>query len=223
MNNDNRLSLSEAKNLFRQALQRQNDRAAGMKMPDDMEQRVMGSLTPNPSPSRGEPSSLVLRRSPLLWRGIGGGCIAVAASVLLLIILNIEKPQPEQQTPVIAEKVMSPVPVISDEPIEHAKPTKPINPVKVAKTAAPKKQLAEAELPDTLGQGIFESEENVRLAVQMLSECEATIRREEQQVNNRIIKATFNALPQAENALLVTNENGDFEVIEVSEQTAIEI
>lgn len=222
MNNDNRLRLSEAKNLFRQALQRQNDRAAGMKMPDDMEQRVMGSLTPNPSPRRGEPSSLVLRRSPLLWRGIGGGCIAVAASVLLLILLNVRTQQAEQP-PVIAEIVTEPQPIIPDESVEHANPTKPIIPVKVAKTAAPKKQLAEAELPDTLGQGIFESEENVRLAVQMLSECEATIRREEQQVNNRIIKATFNALPQAENALLVTNENGDFEVIEVSEQTAIEI
>ncbi len=222
MNNDNRLRLSEAKNLFSQALQRQNDRAAGMKMPDDMEQRVMGSLTPNPSPRRGEPSPLPLRRSPLLWRGIGGGCIAVAASVLLIILLNVRTQQAEQP-PVVAEVVTEPQPIIPDEPVEHANPTKPIIPVKVAKTAAPKKQLAEAELPDTLGQGIFESEENVRLAVQMLSECEATIRREEQQVNNRIIKATFNALPQAENALLVTNENGDFEVIEVSEQTAIEI
>lgn len=111
MNNDNRLRLSEAKNLFRQALQRQNDRAAGFKMPDDMEQRVMGSLTPkqgstivNPSPRRGEPSPLPLRRSPLLWRGIGGGCIAVAASVLLLILLNVRTQQAEQP-PVIAEIV----------------------------------------------------------------------------------------------------------------------
>ena len=107
MNNDN---------LFRQALQRQNDRAAGMKMPDDMEQRVMGSLTPNPSPRRGEPSSLPLRRSPLLWRGIGGGCIAVAASVLLLILLNIEKQKPEQQTPVVAEGVMVPKDNIEETP-----------------------------------------------------------------------------------------------------------
>ena len=229
MNNDNRLRLSEAKNLFSQALQRQNDRAAGMKMPDDMEQRVMGSLTPkqgstivNPSPRRGEPSPLPLRRSPLLWRGIGGGCIAVAASVLLLILLNIGKQQAEQP-PVIAEIVTEPQPIIPDEPVEHANPTKPIIPVKVAKTAAPKKQLAEAELPDTLGQDIFESEENVRIAMQILGECEATIRQEKQQTRNYIIETTFNALPQAENALLVTNENGDFEVIEVSEQTAIEI
>lgn len=114
MNNDNRLRLSEAKNLFSQALQRQNDRAAGMKMPDDMEQRVMGSLTPkqgstivNPSPRRGEPSPLPLRRSPLLWRGIGGGCIAVAASVLLLILLNVRTQQAEQP-PVIAEIVTEP-------------------------------------------------------------------------------------------------------------------
>ena len=208
MNNDNRLRLSEAKNLFRQALQRQNDRAAEMKMPDDMEQRVMERLKPKTTKRRW--------LYPL-------STIAVAASVLLLIMLNIGKQQPEQQPPVIAEVVTEPQPIIPDEPVEHANPTKPIIPVKVAKTAATKNQLAEAELPDTLGQGIFESEENVRLAVQMLSECEATIRREEQQVNNRIIKATFNALPQAENALLVTNENGDFEVIEVSEQTAIEI
>ncbi len=178
MNNDN---------LFRQALQRQNDRAAGMKMPDDMEQRVMRSLKPQATKRRW--------LYPL-------SAIAVAASVLLLILLNIGKQKPEQQTPVVAEVVTEPQPIIPDEPVEHANPTKPIIPVKVAKTAAPKKQLAEAELPDTLGQGIFESEENVRLAVQMLSECEATIRREEQQVNNRIIKATFNALPQAENAKL---------------------
>ena len=149
--------------------------------------------------------------------------LSIAASVLLLIILNIEKPKPEQQTPVIAEKVMLPVPAISDEPIEHAKPTRPIKPVKVAKAATPKKRPIEAELPDTLGQSIFESEENVRIAMQILCECEATIRQEKQQTRNYIIEATFNALPQAENALLVTNENGDFEVIQVSEQTAIEI
>lgn len=199
MNNDN---------LFRQALQRQNDRAAGMKMPDDMEQRVMKNIKPQATKRRW--------LYPL-------SAIAVAASVLLLIMLNIGKQKPEQQTPVIAEKVMPPVPVISDEPVEHANPAKPIIPVKVAKAATPKKQLAEAELPDTLGQSIFESEENVRIAMQILCECEATIRQEKQQTRNYIIEATFNALPQAENALLVTNENGDFEVIEVSEQTAIEI
>ena len=142
MNNDNRLRLSEAKNLFRQALQRQNDRAAGMKMPDDMEQRVMGSLTPkqgstivNPSPRRGKPSPLPLRRSPLLWRGIGGGCIAVAASVLLLFILNTEKQQTEQLMPSIAEAVMAPQD--STEETQATIPTEAIEQPVVAQAEKP--------------------------------------------------------------------------------------
>lgn len=135
MNNDNRLRLSEAKNLFSQALQRQNDRAAGMKMPDDMEQRVMGSLTPNPSPRRGEPSPLPLRRSPLLWRGIGGGCIAVAASVLLLILLNVRTQQAEQP-PVIAEIVT--VPQDSTEETKATIPTEAIEQPVVAQAEKPK-------------------------------------------------------------------------------------
>ncbi len=93
MNNDNRLRLSEAKNLFRQALQRQNDRAAGMKMPDDMEQRVMKSIKPQATKRRW--------LYPL-------STIAVAASVLLLILLNIGKQKPDQQPPVIAEVVTEP-------------------------------------------------------------------------------------------------------------------
>lgn len=194
--------------LFRQALQRQNDRAAGFKMPDDMEQRVMKNIKPKATKRRW--------LYPL-------SALAIAACALLLILLNIEKQKPEQQTPVIAEKVMPTVPVISDEPIEHAKPTKPIKPVKVAKAATPKKRPIEAELPDTLGQSIFESEENVRIAMQILCECEATIRQEKQQTRNYIIEATFNALPHAEDAQLVRGENGDLEVIQVSQQTAIEI
>ncbi|MBQ8454772.1 MAG: hypothetical protein IJ537_05475 [Bacteroidaceae bacterium] len=84
MNNDN---------FFRQALQRQNDQAAGMKMPDDMEQRVMKSLKAQTTKRRW--------LYPL-------STIAVAASVLLLILLNIEKQKPEQQTPVVAEVVTEP-------------------------------------------------------------------------------------------------------------------
>ena len=91
MNNDNRLR--EAKNLFRQALQRQNDRAAGMKMPDDMEQRVMKSIKTQATKRRW--------LYPL-------SALAIAACALLLILLNIEKQKPEQQTPVIAEVVTEP-------------------------------------------------------------------------------------------------------------------
>lgn len=77
------------------------------------------------------------------------------------------------------------------------------------------------EISDTLGNGIWRSERNVAIAIQMLSECEETILREEQEMRNHIIQATFNATPQPANAVLVTNEAGDYEVIET--KTIIEI
>ena len=77
------------------------------------------------------------------------------------------------------------------------------------------------EIPDTLGNGIWRSERNVAIAIQMLSECEETILREEQEMRNHIIQATFNATPQPANVVLVTNEAGDYEVIET--KTIIEI
>ncbi len=119
MNNDNRLRLSEAKNLFRQALQRQNDRAAEMKMPDDMEQRVMERLKPKTTKRRW--------LYPL-------STIAVAASVLLLIMLNIGKQQPEQP-PVIAEVV--PEPQDSTEGTQATIPTEAIEQPVVAQAEKP--------------------------------------------------------------------------------------
>ena len=120
MNNDNRLRLSEAKNLFRQALQRQNDRAAGMKMPDDMEQRVMGSLKPKATKRRW--------LYPL-------STIAVAASVLLLIMLNIGKQKPDQQPPVVAEVVTEPQD--STEETQATIPTEAIEQPVVAQAEKP--------------------------------------------------------------------------------------
>lgn len=69
-------------------------------------------------------------------------------------------------------------------------------------------------IPDTLGDGIWRNRENVVLALQMLSECEQTIRREEQEVRNTVIEATFRAMPQPANVILVTTETGDCEVME---------
>lgn len=82
-------------------------------------------------------------------------------------------------------------------------------------------RVRSTEISDTLGSGIWRSERNVAIAIQMLSECEETILREEQEMRNHIIQATFNATPQPANAVLVTNEAGDYEVIET--KTIIEI
>ncbi|MBQ7711079.1 MAG: hypothetical protein IJT39_04550 [Bacteroidales bacterium] len=80
---------------------------------------------------------------------------------------------------------------------------------------------AKHELPDTLGDGIWQSERNVVRAMQMLGECEAIIQKSEQEMLNNIIKCTYNATPQPANAVLVTNEAGDCEVIET--KTIVEI
>lgn len=77
-----------------------------------------------------------------------------------------------------------------------------------------KKLRTHQSLPDTLGNGIWQNRENVVRALQMLAECEATILREEQEVRNTVIEATFRATPQPANVILVTNEAGDYEVIE---------
>ena len=74
--------------LFRQALQRQHDHAARMKMPDDMEQRVLARIGPSKAPRR--------------WLY---AAIAAAAAGLLLLLLHdmggetaAEQPQTALQT-----------------------------------------------------------------------------------------------------------------------------
>lgn len=78
-----------------------------------------------------------------------------------------------------------------------------------------------ASVPDTLGSSIWQSEENMMLALQMLADCEETIEQGERMARNSIIEATFNATPQPANAILVSNEVGDYEVIEPSNMIAI--
>ncbi len=141
MNNDNRLRLSEAKNLFRQALQRQNERAAGMKMPDDMEQRVMKSLKPKATKRRW--------LYPL-------SALAIAASVLLLIMLNVEEPQPEQ-TPSIAEVVTEPQNNIAEETPQATAPTEVTEQKQPAMAHAEKPKPTRRQRPAVRKKTIVES------------------------------------------------------------------
>ena len=119
-------------------------------------------------------------------------------------------------------------PSAPDEIIECTQPSNRVHPTeqsgrtnRTSATYRPTKRTHPTEIPDTLGSGIWRSERNVAIAIQMLSECEETILREEQEMRNHIIHATFNATPQPANAVLVTNEAGDYEVIET--KTIIEI
>ena len=108
------------------------------------------------------------------------------------------------------------------QPSHRGAPTEPSGRTnRTTEHTQPTKRTHPTEIPDTLGNGIWRSERNVALAIQMLSECEETILREEQEMRNHIIQATFNATPQPANVVLVTNEAGDYEVIET--KTIIEI
>ncbi len=117
--------------LFRQALQRQNDRAAKMKMPDDMEQRVLKRIKSKSKASR--------------WLYAASIC-AIAAGLLVLIgfSLFMKEGEPEKEEPVVAqhkeqqdsmvkvdEKV--PMPIVAQEAPVLAQDKKVRQPVNIAK------------------------------------------------------------------------------------------
>ena len=99
--------------LFRQALQRQNDRASEMRMPDDMEQRVMRRIKSKSKSSR--------------WL-YAASISAIAAGLLLLIGFSLfmkdgksEKVEPivaqhkEQRDSVVKVEEKDPMPMIAQE------------------------------------------------------------------------------------------------------------
>jgi hypothetical protein len=125
----------------------------------------------------------------------------------------------KQDTANIAEEMVKPSSVDKREDVQHIHPV--VTNMRFSKTKALKHK--EKEIPDTLGNSIWQSEKNVILAIQILGECEAIIEKSEQMVRNNIVKATFNAVPQPTNVILVTNEAGDYYVSDTNEQTIIEL
>lgn len=77
-------------------------------------------------------------------------------------------------------------------------------------------------MPDTLGSSIWQSERNVLMALQVLSECEAVIEKEELAVRNALVETSYNTLPQPGTQLVVC-ENGDYQIVASNEQNIIEI
>lgn len=77
--------------------------------------------------------------------------------------------------------------------------------------------------PDTLGSSIFQSPENILIAVRMLSECDDIINRETREFRNDVIEASFNVVPPAAKAILVKDENGDLNVVETNSSRIVEL
>lgn len=117
MNND--------KDLFRQALQRQNERAARIKMPDDMEQRVMQHIQPKKA-IRLWPYSVVA---------------AIAACILLLLVFRFSQETVEEQ-PVVAKVVEQSIPQPAPQPIVEEKKEEALPEVKPTPQPAKKHRKA---------------------------------------------------------------------------------
>ena len=85
------------------------------------------------------------------------------------------------------------------------------------------KPVAQEQYADTLGNHIFQSPENVLIAMKMLEECDAVIRNELQEVRNNVIDATFRVAPPSGSAILVKDISGDLDVVDRERQRIIEL
>ena len=85
------------------------------------------------------------------------------------------------------------------------------------------KLVTHEQYADTLGSHIFQSPENVLIAMKMLDECDAIYRNELQEVRNNVIDATFRVAPPSGSAILVKDMNGDLDVVDREKKRIIEL
>lgn len=183
-------------------------------LPADLNERVMGKLSPLQR-------KRAFKRRYWLYPAIA----AVAASILIIIgvgvLLKVQRADEPLGRDEITNKEMAQTKPQRDScVIERPRRDSCV----VAKRHQVSKAMARhvATIPDTLGSGIFKSERNVVLAVQMLNECETCIKKGEQSVRNTVVEATYHAIPQP-NTTLVVCETGDYQIVGESQQTIIEI
>jgi hypothetical protein len=143
---------------------------------------------------------------------------SVAAAVVVAALLLWPKAEPAPAlvaetgivAPAVAKQLATThVPVAADLQVPKPAPRK-------------HRRKAAKEIPDTLGSGIWQSERNVLMALQVLSECEAVIEKEELAVRNALVETSYNTLPQPGTQLVVC-ENGDYQIVASNEQNIIEI
>ncbi|MBR1788211.1 MAG: hypothetical protein IJ762_03325 [Bacteroidaceae bacterium] len=232
---------SHADRGLRMAVGRKAEMAERMVLPEDFADRLVEHLKgedppqdPSRPPREGEektsPSMGEFGKAPSLTGGPGMVFIGVAASILLLLIGTIfYKSMKTERQPTLAHQTQVPKAMPRKKSIQTTLKTPPGLPVKgrrtpVRREEAPslygrageglEKGIARALPPDTLGNAIWQNEENVMLALEMLEDCAKTIEQSERMVYNDIVETTFRATPQSPRAILVSNELGDYEVIE---------
>ena len=155
---------------------------------------------------------------------------AAAACLLLLLMRSLSTREQTEPAPVLETKTITITKVIASvDEKEPADLHKCVAKKKVRKKLRKKKPVVETKLvaqeqyADTLGSHIFQSPENVLIAVKMLEECDAIIRNEMQEVRNNVIDATFRVAPPSGSAILVKDMNGDLDVVDREKKRIIEL
>ena len=152
-------------------------------------------------------------------------CLAIIIGISTALILSDRQPQPEKVVAHREQTTSQPTADIIEIPsaVTEEKMLAEIKPMPQKQNATRKPSRSKkTEIPDTLGSGIFKSERNVILALQMLGECETIIQKGEQSVRNAVVEATYHAIPQPK-TVLVVSETGDYQVMEENQRTIIEI
>lgn len=188
------------KNL-REALRRREAKRPKRQVPADFCDKVMAEVQPR------------RRRWPRL-----AAVASVAAAVVVAALLLWPKAEP---VPALVAETGIVAPAVAKQP---ATTHVPVAADLQVPNPAPRKHRRKPakEIPDTLGSGIWQSERNVLMALQVLSECEAVIEKEERAVRNVLVETSYNTLPQPGTQLVVC-ENGDYQIVASNEQNIIEI
>ena len=163
---------------------------------------------------------------------------SAAACLLLLLTRSLSIREQTEPTPVLEAETKT-ITITEtttktevEAPMEEKEPTdlhKCVARKKLRKKVRKKEPSIERELvaqeqyADTLGSHIFQSPENVLIAMKMLDECDAIYRNELQEVRNNVIDATFRVAPPSGSAILVKDMNGDLDVVDREKKRIIEL
>ncbi len=163
---------------------------------------------------------------------------SAAACLLLLLTRSFSTREQMEPAPVLEAKTKAitisetMTKTVVEAPMKEKEPTdlhKCVARKKLRKKVRKKEPSIERELvaqeqyADTLGSHIFQSPENVLIAMKMLDECDAIYRNELQEVRNNVIDATFRVAPPSGSAILVKDMNGDLDVVDREKKRIIEL
>lgn len=163
---------------------------------------------------------------------------AAAACLLLLLTRSLSIREQTKPAPVLEAKTKTititetmtkteeEAPVEENEAADLLKCVarkKPRKKVRRKEPSIERELVAQEQYADTLGSHIFQSPENVLIAMKMLDECDAIYRNELQEVRNNVIDATFRVAPPSGSAILVKDMNGDLDVVDREKKRIIEL